>query len=105
WPLSDIKIVTDDARKKFLTRLRKLYTRKLSRAEKLKQAANQLQNEFANQRRKAEEARDLMDVHIATERLAYDEQLAPIRNVYKEYTEHSIPALSTALWDGEAVKT
>jgi Restriction endonuclease len=88
-PLSDIKIVTDDARKKFLTRLRKLYTRKLSRAEKLKQAANQLQTELAKQRRKAEEARDLMDVHIANERLAYDEQLAPIRNVYKEYTAHT----------------
>jgi hypothetical protein len=88
-PLSDIKIVTDDARRKFLIRLRKLYTRKLSRAEKLQQAANQLQNELAGQRRKAEEARDLMDIHIANERLAYDEQLAPIASVYKEYTAHT----------------
>jgi hypothetical protein len=88
-PLSDIKIVTDDARRKFLIRLRKLYTRELSQPEKLQQAANQLQNEFAEQRRKAEEARDLMDIHIANERLAYDEQLAPIRSVYKEYTSHT----------------
>jgi hypothetical protein len=88
-PLSDIKIVTDDARRKFLIRLRKLYTRELSQAEKLQQAANQLQNEFVEQKRKAEEARDLMDIHIANERLAYDEQLAPIRSVYKEYTAHT----------------
>jgi Restriction endonuclease len=88
-PLSDIKIVTDDARRKFLIRLRKLYTRKLSRAEKLQQAAKQLQNELAGQRRKAEEARDLIDVHIANERLAYDEKLAPIASVYKEYTAHT----------------
>jgi hypothetical protein len=88
-PLSDIKTVTDDARRQFLIRLRKLYTREPSQPEKLQQAANQLQNEFAEQRRKAEEARDLMDIHIANERLAYDEQLAPIRSVYKEYTSHT----------------
>src|SRR5262249_52257558 len=32
---------------------------------------------------------DLMDVHIGNERLAYDEQLAPITNVYKEYSAHT----------------
>jgi hypothetical protein len=80
-PRSDIKIVADGARR----RLRKLYTRELS----LQQAANQLQNELAEQNRKAEEARDLIDIHIAKERLAYDEQLAPITSVYKEYSAHT----------------
>jgi hypothetical protein len=51
-PLSDIKIVAEGGRR----RLRKLYTRELCQ-----QATNQLQNEFAEQKRKAEEARDLID--------------------------------------------
>jgi hypothetical protein len=51
-PLSDIKVVTDDARRKFLIRLRKLYTRELSQAEKLQQAANQLQKQSKGERRK-----------------------------------------------------
>jgi hypothetical protein len=84
-PRSDIKSVADGAPRG----LRKLYTRELSRAEKVQQAANQLQNEFAEQKRKAEEARDLMDIHIAKEKLAYDEQLAPITNVHKEYSAHT----------------
>ena len=81
-PRSGIKIVADGAPRG----LRKLYTRELSRAEKIQQAANQLQNEFAEQKRKAEEARDLMDIHIAKQKLAYDKQLAPITNVHKEYS-------------------
>jgi hypothetical protein len=84
-PRPDIKIVADGARR----RLRKLYTRELPRAENVQQAANQLQNEFAEQKRKAEEARDLIDIHIAKEKLAYDKQLAPITNVYKEYSAHT----------------
>jgi Restriction endonuclease len=64
-PLSDIKIDTDR------TFLRKLFTLKLSRAWKLQEAANQLQNELAEQRRKAEEVR------------------APIRSVYEEYATHT----------------
>jgi hypothetical protein len=82
-PRSDIKIVADGARRL----LRKLYTRALTK--KLQEATNQLQNEFAEQTRKAEEARDLIDIHIAKERLAYDEQLAPITSVYKEYSAHT----------------
>jgi hypothetical protein len=50
-PLSDIK---KDADRTFLIRLRKLFSLKLSRAWKLQEAANQLQNELAEQRRKAE---------------------------------------------------
>jgi Restriction endonuclease len=80
-PRSDIKIVADGARR----RLRKLSTRELS----LQEATNQLQNEFAEQKKKAEEARDLIDIHIAKERLAYDEQLAPITSVHKEYSAHT----------------
>jgi restriction system protein len=79
-PLSDIKIVAEGGRR----RLRKLYTRELCQ-----QATNQLQNEFAEQKRKAEEARDLIDIHIAKERSAHDEQLAPITSVYKEYSAHT----------------
>jgi restriction system protein len=103
--LPDIKTVAD---RKFLTRLRKLFTFELSQNWKLQEATNQLQNEFAEQKGKAEEARVSMDNHIACEGLAYreaqnsltkefnsckqnweqqtDEQLAPIRTVYKEYT-------------------
>jgi restriction system protein len=110
-PLSDIQIVPDDAGKQFLARLRKLFTLKLSQAWKLQEATNQLHNEFEEQKRKAEEARDLMDIYIANEMLAYremenslltefnlskrnyeqqsDEQLAPIRSVYKEYATHT----------------
>jgi restriction system protein len=84
-PRSDIKIVADGARR----RLRKLYTRELSQAEKLQQAANQLQNEFVEQKRNADEARDLIDIHIAKEKLAYDEQLAPMTSVYKGYSAHT----------------
>jgi len=110
-PRPDTKIVTDSAGRKFLTRLRKLFTFELSQGWKLQEAANQLQNEFAEQKRKAEEARDLMDIQLASERLAYremqnslttefnvakrnyeqqsDQQLAPIRTAYKEYTTHT----------------
>jgi hypothetical protein len=84
-PPLDVKAVTDDAGRKFLTRLRKLFTFEPSQDWKLQEAISQLQNEFAEQRRKAEEARDLMDIHIANERLAHDEQLAPIRR----YTSHT----------------
>jgi restriction system protein len=103
--LPDIKTVAD---RKFLTRLQKLFT---SHGWKLQEATNQLQNEFAELRTKAEEARVSIDNHIACEGLAYreaqnsltkefnsckqsweqqsDEQLAPIRSVYKEYTSHT----------------
>jgi hypothetical protein len=80
---SDIKIVTADALGKSLIGVWR------GEAQKLKQAANQLQNELAEQKRelaeekrRAEEARDLMNIHI-------DWQLAPIRSVYKEYTTHT----------------
>jgi hypothetical protein len=111
WPLSDMKLVPDDVGKQFLVRLRKLFTLKLSQGWKLQEATKQLQNEFAQQKTKAEEAKNLMDAHIANERLAYqkaqnslskefnsckqnweqqyDQQLAPIRTVYKEYTTHT----------------
>jgi len=61
------------ANKKFLTRLRKLFTFELSQNWKLQEATNQLQNEFAEQKGKAEEARVSMDNHIACEGLAYRE--------------------------------
>jgi len=77
-PPPDNKTVTDDGDRKFLTRLRKLFTFEPSQSLKLQEATSQLQNQFAEQKRKAEEARDLMDIHIANERLAYDEQLALI---------------------------
>jgi hypothetical protein len=105
-PPSDTKIEADRG---FVKRLQKLFT--FSRARNIKEAANQLQNEFAEQKRKAEEAKDLMDLQLASERLAYqqtqnslttefnvakrnyeqqsDQQLAPIRTVYKEYTAHT----------------
>src|SRR5262249_38509894 len=105
-PPSDTKIEADRG---FVKRLQKLFT--FSRARNLKEAANQLQNEFSEQKRKAEEAKDLMDLQLASERLAYqqtqnslttefnaakrnyeqqsDDQLAPIRTVYKEYTAHT----------------
>jgi hypothetical protein len=60
--LPDIKTVAD---RKFLTRLRKLFTFELSQNWKLQEATNQLQNEFAEQKGKAEEARVSMDNHIA----------------------------------------
>jgi hypothetical protein len=85
-PRSDIKIVADGARR----RLRKLSTRELS----LQKATNQLQNEFAEQKKKAEEARDLIDIHIAKERLAYDEQLAPIAAL-KAMENMVLPGIST----------
>jgi Restriction endonuclease len=100
------KIETDRG---FVKRLQKLFT--FSRARNLKEATNQLQNEFAGLKKKAEEARDLIDIHLANEKLAYhemqnsltrefhfakrnyeqqtDEQLAPIRSIYKEYTAHT----------------
>src|SRR5262249_42525360 len=53
--LSDVKVVTADTQKKFLIWLRKLWT---GEAQKLEQASNQLQSELAEQKRKAEEARD-----------------------------------------------
>jgi restriction system protein len=81
-PLSDTKIVPDDATKKLLVLLRKLVTFQLSQHRKLQEATNQLQNEFAEQKRKAEEARDLMNIHI-------DEHLSPIRSVYEEYATHT----------------
>jgi hypothetical protein len=81
-PLSDTKIVPDDATKKLLVLLRKLVTFQLSQHWKLQEATNQLQNEFAEQKRKAEEARDLMNIHI-------DEHLSPIRSVYEEYATHT----------------
>jgi hypothetical protein len=107
-PPSEIKI---DAGRKFLIRLRKLFTREPSQAEKLQQAANQLQNEFAVQKRKAEEARDLMDNHVTCETLAYrqtqqflttefnfakrnyeqqaHEQFGPIKSALQEYTSQT----------------
>ena len=106
--LPDIKTVAD---RKFLTRLRKLFTFELSQHWKLQEATNQLQNEFAEQKKKAIEAKDLMELQLASERSAYqqtqnfltsefnfaktnyekqtDEQLAPIRTIYKEYTTHT----------------
>jgi Restriction endonuclease len=106
WPLSDIKTVKDDTNKKFLARLQQLF--QISQRRKLKEATKQLQNEFVEQKRKADEAKGLMETHIANERLAYreiqqflatefnfakrnyelqrDGQLAPIRNVLQEYT-------------------
>ena len=105
-PLSDTKIEADRG---FVKRLQKLFT--FSRARNLKEAANQLKNELAELRRKAEEAKDLIDIQLASERSTYretqnslttefnvakrnyeqqsDEQLAPIRTVYKEYTAHT----------------
>jgi restriction system protein len=76
---SEIKIFTTDTLGKFLIGLAKLCT---GEAQKLKQAANQLQNELAEQKRKAQVARHLMNIHI-------DEQLAPIRSVYEEYATHA----------------
>jgi restriction system protein len=103
-PPSDIKIVAADTPGKFVMWLLMLCT---GQAQQLKKAANQLRNEFAEQKRKAEEARELMDIHVASERFACremqnslttefnsckgnyeqqrDQQLAPIRSVYKEY--------------------
>jgi hypothetical protein len=110
-PPSDIKIVKDDATKKLLVRLRKLFTFQIFQRWKLKEATKQLQNEFVEQKKKAEEARDLMDIQLASERLAYremqnsltteftfwkknyeqerDQQLAVIRSIYKEYSAHT----------------
>jgi hypothetical protein len=103
-PLSSV----DDAGTKFLVLLRKLFTFQLSQHRKLQEATKQLQNELVEQKRKAEEARELAVIHIANERSAYqstqnslmtefnvckrnyeqqsDEQLAPIRSVLQEYT-------------------
>src|SRR5262249_45827424 len=105
-PLSDTKIEADRG---FVKRLQKLFT--FSRARNLKEAANQLKNELAELRRKAEEAKDLIDIQLASERSTYretqnslttefnvakrnyeqqsDQQLAPIRTAYKEYTTHT----------------
>src|SRR5262249_37292038 len=45
--------------------------------------------ELAEQKRKAEEASDLMNIHIANERLARDERLAPIWR-YTSHTQNGI---------------
>jgi Restriction endonuclease len=104
-PLSDTKIEAD---KGFANRLRKLFTLELSQAWKLTEATNQLRDELAELRLKAEDARDLMYTHIANESVAYrqmqnslmtefnsltgnyeresDRQLAPIRNIIQDYT-------------------
>src|SRR5262249_21077403 len=63
-PPSDTKIEADRG---FVKRLQKLFT--FSRARNLKEAANQLKNELAELRRKAEEAKDLIDIQLASERL------------------------------------
>jgi hypothetical protein len=103
-PLSTMKIA-DEADKK--SGLRKLFTLEVSQDWKLQEAADQLQGELTELRKKAEEARDLMEIHVANERLAcrqaqssltaefnhlkrsYEEQsgeqLAPIRIVLEDY--------------------
>ena len=81
-PPSDTKIVPDDASTKLLVILRKLVTFQRSQHWKLQEATNQLQTEFAEQKRKAEEARNLMNIHIT-------EHLAPIRSIYQEYKMHT----------------
>jgi hypothetical protein len=81
-PVSDVKVVPDDAGREFLIWLRSLFTFELSQHWKLQEATNQLQNEYAEQKGKAEEARDLMNSYIT-------KQLGPIRSVYKEYTTHT----------------
>jgi Restriction endonuclease len=83
--------------------LRKVYATEIAQAEKLRRMAD----DFEELRRRAEEAKDLMDIHIANERLAYqeaqnsltaqfnscksdweqqdDQQLGPLSSIYKEY--------------------
>jgi restriction system protein len=71
---SDIES-TEDARKNLLVRrLGEVLTLKLSQAWKLEEAAIELRSELARLKRQAEEARDLMDIHIANERLACREK-------------------------------
>src|SRR5262249_19019298 len=113
-PPSEIKF---DSGKKFRERLRNLFTLELSQGWKLKHAENQLQNELAEQQRKAEEAKDLMEIQVASEALAcrdmqnslmtefnfrksnYEkerqEQLAPIRSIYDEYSTHTRSGIET----------
>jgi restriction system protein len=114
-PRSEIKI--DGAKKNFRERLRTLFKLELSQDWKLKLAADQLQNELAEQRREAEQAKDLMDTYIANAELAYretqksltaefnvckrnyeresEEQLAPIRGIYKDYSAHTPSGIET----------
>jgi hypothetical protein len=96
-PHWDIKIVTAGGEIDFrVDTLRKAYATEIAQAEKLRQMAD----DFEEVRRRAEEAKDLMDNQIAKERLAYnsckqsweqqyDQQLGPIRSIYKEHKMHT----------------
>jgi hypothetical protein len=71
-PRWDIKIVTADTGGEVDFRvemLRKIYATEIAQAEKLRQMASDIEE----LRKRAEEAKDLMDIHIAKERLAYQE--------------------------------
>jgi hypothetical protein len=103
-PLSALKIVADADKK---SGLRRLFTLKISQDWKLQEAADELRDELAELGRKAEEARDLMEIHVANEQLACreaqnslttefnhwkrnyeqesEEQLAPIKTVLEDY--------------------
>jgi Restriction endonuclease len=106
-PPWDIKIVAADTGGEINFRvdmLQKVYATEIAQAENLRRMAD----DFKELRRRAEEAKHLMDTHIANERLAYrealtkefnsckqnweqqyDEQLGPIRSIHQEYKVHT----------------
>jgi hypothetical protein len=88
-PLSGVKTVEDGAGKKLLVLLRKLFAFQLSRHWKLQEATNQLQSEFGEQNRMAEDAKDSIDFWKKNYELERDQQLAPIMSVRKEYATHT----------------
>ena len=109
-PRWNIKIVTADTGGEIDFRvgmLRKMYATEIAQAKNLRRTANQL----LELQKRAEEAKDLMDIHIARERLAFQEaqnslmiefnsykrtyeqqyetQLAPIKSICEDYNAHT----------------
>jgi restriction endonuclease len=94
-PKWDMKIVTADTGGEIDFRvegLRKMYAKEIAQVDKLTEMAQQIEA----LQKKADEANDFMEIHIANERLAlhqkeriyeeqFEQQLGPIKRVYDEY--------------------
>jgi restriction system protein len=109
-PRWDVKIIAPETGGEIDFRvdmLRKVYATEVAQAEKLQRMAAEIED----LKKTAEEAKDLMDIHIANEELAYqeamnsltaqfnshkkdweqqyDQQLGPLSSIYKEYKMHT----------------
>jgi restriction system protein len=109
------KIVSADTGREIdfrVHRLRNVYAAEIAQVEKLKGLANQADE----LKKKAEEAKNLMNIHITNEQLAYretwnslttefnsckqswekqyEEQLGPFKSNYKEYTAHTADGIA-----------